>query len=324
MKKYIVYTFCFLFLLASCGSNNKQQDNQGKEKVEVPVFNPDSAYAYTAHQINFGPRVPNTEAHKACGNYLANELRRFGAEVVEQETVLYTYDNIALNAKNIIGSFSKEKKNRVLLCAHWDTRPFADEDPDPANYHKPIDGANDGAGASAVLLEIARQIGMSQPNVGVDIVFFDAEDWGAPNFDSKAEGGWCLGSDYWAKNPHEYNYKAQYGILLDMVSAPDARFYKEQISMYYAPSIVDEIWRKAAEIGYSNYFINSIGGAVTDDHVEVNEHRRIPCVNIIHYDGSTSSHFGSYWHTMADNIDNVSKETMKAVGQTVLYVLYTQ
>jgi Zn-dependent M28 family amino/carboxypeptidase len=226
--------------------------------------------------------------------------------------------------KNIIGSFQPENKTRILLCAHWDSRPYADHDPNPANRMKPIDGANDGAGACAALLEIARQVGMNPPAVGLDVIFFDLEDWGPPDFPSKNlhYGDWCMGSDYWARNPHISNYVARYGILLDMVSAPNALFYREMFSQQNAPAIVKKVWEAARATGYNSYFLDQDGGYITDDHVPVMKYRNIPCIDIIHYDPNSPSGFGSYWHTLDDNMSNVSKETLTATGQTVLYVLY--
>ncbi|GHT73647.1 glutamine cyclotransferase [Bacteroidia bacterium] len=319
----------FLISIALIGfscKQNAQTNTPSKtvEKVVVPEFNPDSAYVYTATQVAFGSRVPNTPAHKACGNYLAGELRRLGAGVIEQEATLQTYDNQSIQAKNIIASFNRENKNRVLLCAHWDSRPYADNDANPENHRKPIDGANDGAGACGVLLEIARQIGEHSPNIGIDIILFDAEDWGEPQFDRRGRDGWCLGSEYWAQHPHVLNYTANYGILLDMVSAPNAQFYKEYFSMQYAPNVVKKVWEAAQVCGFSNYFINRQSGGIEDDHLQIFKHRKIPCIDIIQYDPNTSSGFGDYWHTLNDNMDRVSKETMKAVGQTVLYVIYNQ
>lgn len=300
--------------------------NESAARVAVPEFNADSAYHYTAAQVAFGPRVPNTAAHRACGTYLATELRRFGAEVTEQETTLRTYDRQSIQAKNIIASFRPEQKNRVLLCAHWDSRPFADRDSNPANHRTAIDGANDGAGACGVLLEIARQVGLRQPAVGIDLLLFDAEDWGTAEFDRKNYGstGWCLGSEYWARNPHRPGYTARYGILLDMVSAPNAQFYKESISVQYAGNIVKKVWEAAQVLGYDAFFVNKPGAAIEDDHVSVIRYRNIPCIDIIQYDPDSSAGFGKYWHTRDDNMSLVSTETLKATGQTVMYVIYNE
>lgn len=291
----------------------------------TPQFNADSAYAYTARQVEFGPRVPNTASHKACGDYLAGELRRFGAKVYEQEAALTAYDNTQLQARNIIGSFDPDNKERILLFAHWDTRPYADTDPDPAKHHTPIDGADDGASGVGALLEMARLIGQKSPGIGIDIIFFDAEDYGTPDFiNNSTPDTWCLGTQFWAKNPHVPNYRANYGILLDMVGAKNATFFKEQTSMRYAPQIVDALWSKARELGYGKFFINATGGNLIDDHVYVIKGRNIPCVDIINFDPETTKGFGHYWHTVSDTMDNIDRETLKAVGQTVMEVVYNR
>jgi len=319
----------FTVLSLACCSCTPQQANQTPQQtatVKTPEFSADSAFRYTAEQTAFGPRVPNTASHKACAAYLIEKLNSFGSETTVQETTLYLADKTPIEIKNIIGSFLPERKNRILLCAHWDSRPFADHDPTPANRTKPIDGANDGAGACAVLLEIARQISISQPTVGIDIIFFDAEDWGE-NHDqpeSRHHGEWCMGSEYWAKNPHKPAYNAQYGILLDMVSGEGAQFYKEYYSTRFAPQIVDKVWQAAQATGFGTYFPNQTGGYIQDDHIAVNIHRKIPCIDIIQYDPYSETGFAPFWHTLDDTIDNVSRETLKAVGQTVLHVIYNE
>jgi hypothetical protein len=320
MLKNIIFIIGIVGVIFSCKQNI--QTLAPVNDVVVPEFNADSAYHYTAVQVAFGPRVPNTQAHKECGNYLVRELKRSGAEIFEQEAVLQTYDKQSIHAKNIIASFHPEIQPRILLCAHWDSRPFADQDSDPKNHHKPVDGANDGAGACGALLEIARQIGIQPPRTGIDIILFDAEDWGTPQFDQHAYGstGWCLGSKYWAKNPHNPDYTAQYGILLDMVSAPDAQFFKEYISVQNAPNIVKKVWETAQSLGYDSFFINKLSTGIEDDHLQICEYRKIPCIDIIQY--NPNSGFGDYWHTVNDNMNKVSKETLKAVGQTVMHVIY--
>ncbi|MDR0681478.1 MAG: M28 family peptidase [Dysgonamonadaceae bacterium] len=325
--KKITFIMGMFILGFSCKQNPQPfAQNENATKVIVPEFNADSAYHYTAMQVAWGPRVPNTVAHQACGTYLAKELRRFGAKVTEQEATLQTYDKQTIQAKNIIASFQPENKNRVLLCAHWDSRPFADQDSDSKYHRTPIDGANDGAGACGALLEIARQIGILQPAIGVDLILFDAEDWGTPEFDKQNYGstGWCLGSEYWAKKPHDPNYIARYGILLDMVSAPNARFYKEYISVQYAGNIVKKVWETAQALGYDAFFINKAASGIEDDHLSIIKYRNIPCIDIIQYDPSSPNGFGDYWHTRNDNMDHVSTETLKAVGQTVLHVVYNE
>ncbi|GAB6012804.1 M28 family peptidase [Viscerimonas tarda] len=328
--KTIYFIGIVLCLLAfSCGNkaitDNGQKSGEGYAKVS-PDFNADSAYYFVDKQLSFGTRVPNTEGHTACGDYLVSELKRLGAELTEQKADLKAFDGTILKARNIIGSFSPEKKDRILLFAHWDTRPFADHDPNEANHHTPVLGANDAGSGVGVLLEVARIIQQNQPLLGVDIFFTDAEDYGAPSFAGYRGDGntWCLGSQYWAKNPHIKDYKARFGILLDMVGAPDAVFAKEYFSRRYAGGVVEKVWSTARKLGYGKYFRDKDGGAITDDHLPVNTDRRIPSIDIIHYDENSDSGFGWYWHTLKDDMNTISKETLKAVGQTILEVIYKE
>ena len=326
-----------LILLAasfiSCG--NKGGTNDGSDAPisagqtarpvdSTPEFNVDSAYAYVARQVEFGPRVPNTEAHKACGDYLISQLKHFGAELHIQEMTLTAYNGDRLQSRNIIGSYNKDNSKRILLFAHWDTRPYADQDKDTSKHNIPIDGADDGASGVGVLLEIARQFQLKDPGVGIDIIFFDAEDYGPPTTLRNAPAGdwWALGSQFWAKKPHVPNYKAEYGILLDMVGAKNATFFKEGFSVRYASRIVEKVWSMARDLGYGKFFINANGASITDDHEFVIRGRGIPCIDIINLSPDTSHGFGAYWHTHADNMDNIDRETLKAVGQTVLEVIY--
>lgn len=308
----------------ACGCNNKTTTKQVEVYQKVsPDFNADSAYAFVQEQVDFGPRVPNTPQHVACGDYLVNELKRFGAEITEQKATLTAYNGTKLNARNIIGSYATDKKDKILLFAHWDTRPYADHDPKKENYHTPILGANDGASGVGVLLEIARQLQKQTPEVGIDIIFFDAEDIGVPAFsDQHDNNSWCLGSQYWSQNLHSAGYNAKYGILLDMVGATDATFYKEGFSVEYAANAIERIWSTARQLGYGDYFQNKNIGYITDDHVPVNQYAHIPSVDIIHL--NKNGGFFPHWHTVNDNLNNISKETLKAVGQTVLEVIYKE
>ncbi len=317
-------------LLFSCCVHKKETQTQTavssqpiKTNSSVPAFSADSAYSYIAKQVDFGPRVPNTDAHKACANYLSSELKRHGAKIYVQEARLTAYNGDPLEAKNIIGTFNPDEKRRILLFAHWDTRPYADHDADKANYYKPIDGADDGGSGVGVLLEIARNIGENNPGTGIDIIFFDAEDYGIPDDANEYRPDtWCLGSQFWAKNPHTPDYTAEYGILLDMVGSKNATFYKESTSVEYAGRYVEKVWATARNLGYGKYFINAKGGAIVDDHQYVIAGRNIPSLNIINYDPNSKTGFGHYWHTMNDNMEIIDKETLKAVGQTVLEIIY--
>lgn len=324
MKKIFIFSILVLVLFG-CGLRKKEQTENTKQ-LNVPTFNADSAYNYVQAQVNFGARVPNTEAHKKCAQYLSSKLKSFGATVTEQHALLTAFDGTKLESINIIGSFNPSAKERVLLFAHWDSRPWADNDPNPANHTKPVMGANDGASGVGVLLEIARQLNAQKANIGVDIIFFDAEDYGAPqSVAGNTEDSWCLGTQYWCGNLHVPNYSAKFGILLDMVGAPNATFYKEQFSMQYASDIVNKVWSTAQSLGFSNYFKNDPIGAITDDHVYVNKLLGIPSLDIIHYrNEGQNSGFGHYWHTVNDTMDNIDKNTLHAVGTTVLHVVYNE
>lgn len=319
--------FFLLALLPLIGCKQPTQNLKSQEKtVNVPDFSSDSAYQFTKKQVDFGPRVPNTPAHTACANYLSTKLKSFGANVIEQKADVKAFDGTLLHAINIIGSFNPEAKTRILLFSHWDSRPWADNDSKPENHNKPVMGANDGASGVGVLLEMARQFGLKQPSVGVDIIFFDAEDYGSPEMtgNQNTEDSWCLGTQYWAKNPHVQGYHAKYGILLDMVGAPQAIFPQEQISEYYAADIVNKVWSQAKSLGFGQYFSDQKGGAITDDHVYVNQIIGIPSIDIIHYNPNSKSGFGSYWHTINDTMDNVDKNTLNAVGKTLMHVIYNE
>lgn len=317
-----------LLLLISCGDRkNKKAEPKtaGNEPVAVfvPEFNADSAYHYVEKQVSFGPRVPNTASHKACAAWLESTLKRFTPEVIVQQPRLRASDGTLLDARNIIASFNTGNRSRVLLCAHWDSRPWADHDPDPSRRRDPVPGANDGASGVGVLLEIARQMNLYNPGIGVDIVLFDAEDYGdheegpASNTDS-----WALGSQYWARNPHVPGYSARFGILLDMVGAAGPAFTMEGTSMYYAPDIMRKVWNTAHRLGYQNYFLTRKTGGITDDHLYINEIIRIPTIDIIDYDPDREKGFFDQWHTVNDDMNHISRETLRVVGHTVITVVY--
>lgn len=327
-KQYVMIRKLFLlgiiFMTIACRQEAKTTVNK-EISVAVPYFSADSAYNYIERQVDFGPRVPNTNQHVACANYLVTTLKSFGATVIEQKVQLKAFNGDVLNANNIIASFNSEERQRILLFAHWDTRPWSDHDPTPSNFNKPVLGANDGASGVGVLLEIARNIGLTSPKLGIDIIFFDAEDYGAPeSYVGNAEHSWCLGSQHWARNPHVSLYNARFGILLDMVGAKDAGFYKDQISLHFAPKVVENVWKVAQTLGFEKYFINKPGGSITDDHLYVNQITGIPSIDIIQYNPESKSGFGEYWHTTKDDMSTIDKNTLFAVGTTVMHVIYNE
>jgi hypothetical protein len=293
--------------------------------IKAADFNADSAWYFINEQVKFGPRVPNSKAHAKCAVWLESTLEKYSQQVIVQPFTAKAFDGTTLNCKNIIASFNPKSTTRVLLCAHWDSRPYADNDPDSAFHRTPIDGANDGGSGVGVLLEIARQLRISPASIGVDIVLFDGEDYGAPqNADFMGTDDWALGSQYWSRYPHVPAYTARYGILLDMVGAENAVFTMEGTSMYYAPDVMQKVWNTASAIGHSSYFSTERTNAITDDHLYVNQLRQVPTIDIIQHDPSTSSGFYQHWHTMKDNMKGISKPTLMAVGQTVLTVVRSE
>lgn len=319
-------------LLAACSPDGPEEHEVPAPVVDVapatptPLFDPDSAYAFVEAQVAFGPRVPNSTAHKACGDWMVATLKGYGATVTEQAGSATVFTGQKLPLRNIIASWRPEKKERILLLAHWDTRPFADKD--DADKNRPIDGANDGASGVGVLLEVARHMASSSELVGVDMLFTDLEDHGQPSgafaMDEASVDTWCLGSQYFVRNPHVPGYSARFGILLDMVGGRDALFYQEALSMQYASSVVHKVWKTAAMLGHGDRFVRETKYFVgVDDHVPINRTLRIPTIDIIQYDPSTQA-FAPHWHTHDDNMEVIDPRTLKAVGQTVLEVVWKE
>lgn len=294
------------------------------EATELHAFDADSAYSYVKAQVDMGPRVPGTEAHDRCAKYLAQKLEEFGADsIIMQQGTVTAFDGTKLPITNISARFNSAKPDAksIVLLAHYDTRPWADEDPDPDNRNTPIDGANDGASGVGVLLEVARQIGLERPGVNVEIFFTDAEDYGSS--DGMSEDSWCLGTQYYLdSNPYSDGAPA-YGVLLDMVGGKGATFYREQFSELYAKPINDKVWAQAKRAGLSSRFVDRIGGAITDDHLHFIK-SRIPVIDIIEMNNVATGSFPPYWHTLGDNMDNIDRGTLGDVGSVVTNLIYSE
>ncbi len=323
----------FLLLLSACGDPKPAPDNGGGStttttpptpNVSVPTFSADTAYAYIQKQVDFGPRVPKTKEHAACLAWIVEQLTAHGAQVRIQEGVMVSHLDPKMPIKNVIATINPDEKNRVLLCAHWDTRYVADQDKDSTRKNSPILGADDGGSGVGVLIEIARIVKANPIKLGIDIVLFDVEDQGEPNEGEiyRKTELWCLGSQYWSKN--NGGYRAKFGILLDMVGSRGATFPKEGGSMKHAGIFVDKVWREALNLGYSDFFIKGESKAVIDDHVFVNEFAKIPTLDIINLPVGGSNTFGLHWHTQNDNMSIIDRNTLRAVGQTLLQVLYKE
>ena len=325
--------------LSSCQSDSKdnssttvQEPAIGAKNYPVPKFDRDSALQFVQQQVDFGPRVPNSEAHQACKEWLVSKFKSYGADVIEQDFVAKAYTGTELNSTNIIAQFNKSASKRIVLAAHWDSRHIADSPLSTERKNEPILGADDGGSGVGVLLEVARQISANPTEMGVDIVLFDAEDHGESKEEyaneQEAEQStltWALGSQHWARNLHVNGYRPKYGILLDMVGSRNAYFPKEQYSRQFAPQLVEKVWKLAANMGYGSYFANVDGGGVTDDHVFVASYAKIPMIDIINLPpDSDNKGFGSHWHTHQDNMQVIDKRTLRAVGQVVLAVVYRE
>lgn len=316
---------CALLLLVwACGGKKQETPVTNAinyAAVATPTFNADSAYSYVAAQLQFGFRSPGSKGHEQCAQYLVHQMSRWCDTVIVQEFSTTLWNGDTYKGKNIIASFNPEKENRVLLAAHWDSRLWADHDPDEANHKKPIMGANDGASGVGTLMEMARVMSAQRPNVGIDIVFFDMEDQGIPEWAGRYEDNtWCLGSQYWAKYPHNPFYHANYGILFDMVGSQQPRFTKEEVSRNFAAGVTNKLWNAAAALGKEGVFVNINTDAILDDHLYVNQILRIPMVDIVQ--NSADCSFFTYWHTIGDNLDVINKESMKTVADVTMKTIY--
>lgn len=318
--------FMALAIAASCSGKAPARAEAAPATFEERgAFSADSAMSYVRRQTGFGPRVPGSAAHAACRAWLVETLRRFGADTVQvlaSETP--AWDGSTLPVRNIFARFGAGRPARVLLLAHYDTRPWADRDPDPANRDKPIDGANDGASGVAVVLEIARNLQLRAPATGVDILLTDCEDYGAPDHARVAdsEDTWALGARHFAENlPYGAADRPRFGILFDMVGGRGAVFHREYFSSLGAPEITDKVWGMAARLGLSSRFPDAQGGAITDDHVHLIR-AGIPTVDIIESASPATGSFPPVWHTLSDNVSNIDPAAMSDAGRVALNVIY--
>ncbi|MEP6793784.1 MAG: M28 family peptidase [Saprospiraceae bacterium] len=318
-----------LFLFTSSCKKDSTVSNEtngvpAKVPIKVPLFSKDTAYAFVAKQVAFGPRVPGTDAHQATRQWLVQKFKSYGATVIEQSFKANMLPLGEVRSVNIVASFNPTYARRVLLAAHWDTRYAADEDDDRPT--EKFDGADDGGSGVGILLEIARLIKENPISLGVDLILFDAEDQGASDGN---EDTWCLGSQYWAKNPHVKGYRAEYGILLDMAGAKGATFQKEDLSNVFLPdkankihSIYDRLWAQAKGMNQTTFFVDLKGKPLIDDHYYVNLNTDIPMADIINKPVNSTKGFGAHWHTHDDNMSVIDPITLGAVGQVVTAFVY--
>jgi len=329
MKSIIqILAISLLMCACSCGKPAARQTETASsafEPAKAIRFDADSAYAYVDAQVAFGPRVPGSDAAERCGDWLVGKLRSFGAQnITEQRAQVTAYNGDKLNIRNISAQYAPEAPQRILLLAHWDSRPWADQEPKAEDREKPIDGANDGASGVGVILEMARQMGMQSPKTGVDILLVDAEDCGRRSDrpeTSADDDSWCLGTQYWAERPTLPLESISYAVLLDMVGGKDAVFPREQFSEMAAPQVTDLVWKAAKRAGQTGRFPNRKGGAVMDDHVYLLR-AGVPAIDIIESAHPSTGSFPPYWHTHADNMDNIDRATLGSVGSVLSTLVF--
>jgi Zn-dependent M28 family amino/carboxypeptidase len=273
-----------------------------------PAFDGERALALARELCAFGPRVPGTKAHAQARAYLTTHLTAQGAVVTREDFMAQSPLTPSVTQfSNVVARFRPGVEPRVLLGAHWDSRPHADADPDSARRREPVLGANDAASACAVLLHLAELLGREAPPLGVDLVFFDAEDGGLPTQPET----YCLGSREHVRRmtgPHP-----AYVIVLDMVGGRDLNLPVEGYSRAQAPAIVQLVWGRAAELGHPEFVLET-GAAVFDDHLPFLA-AGIPAIDLIDFKYPE-------WHTTRDTFDRLSARSLELVGEVVTSVLY--
>ncbi len=333
MKTYHIAAFfsiAVILLSASCRQSSSAtktgEDTRVEKKLKSPAkFNRDSAYSYVRHQVSFGPRVSGTPENVACRKYIVNELTRHGGKNVRVQTgEVEAFNGDRLPIGNVMASFGPDVKDRILLVAHYDTRPWCDSDMNEENRLKPVIGANDGGSGVGVLLEVARSLGQTEPPIGVDFLMVDAEDYGQASGFSTHDTSWCLGTQYWVKHmPYAQDSLPRYAVILDMVGGIGAKFHREFFSEENARNIVDKVWSIAARSGYDSRFVNKNGGSVVDDHLFIND-AGIPAIDIIESKNDNTGTFPPTWHTINDTMENIDPASLEAVGQTVLNLIHNE
>ncbi len=287
----------------------------------IPGFNADSAYNNIVSLVKPGPRVPNTPAHDSALHFITSKLKSYGYNVTVQSDTALRYDSVILNINNIFAKYPSDNKKRILLFTHWDTRFMAEYSNDSTKKHEPFSGANDSGSGVGIMLEIARLVAQNPPHVAVDFLFLDAEDQGPPyDFGVYNMKYWCLCSKKWIEQNKDY--KPLYAIGLDMVGSKYAKFAIEDNSLYYYGYLVKKIWQAAAQLGYDTLFLDRRTHGLYNDHVVISQNSNIRAVMIV--ENIPGKPYGNYWHTHKDSLQIIGKKTLKAVGQTVLTVIYNQ
>ncbi|MEO6866115.1 MAG: M28 family peptidase [Gemmatimonadaceae bacterium] len=281
-------------------------------------FDGEAAYRYAGTQVSFGPRIPGSPGWQKAGDWIVAQMRTRADTVIEQRWMHKLANGDSLPMRNIIARFRPTATDRVLYVTHWDTRPIADSDPNPANRTKPILGANDGASGVGLFVALGDLLKKTPPNVGVDLLFVDGEDYGSfgpPNVDV------LIGSTYFASHLPSPGYQPIFGILFDMIGDKDLNIYQEQNSLARAPEVVTRVWKTAADLGYSQYFLPQTGQAIIDDHIPLLE-AGLRVIDVIDIDYGPPNN--SYHHTLADTMDKISAQSLGVVGDVAAALVTNQ
>jgi glutaminyl-peptide cyclotransferase len=300
--------FLLILAMASCDpGRGAEGPTPGR-----PHFDGEAALALAHRQVAFGPRVPGTEAHRAQAEWMVARLDSLAADVVVDSFTWSTTRGDSLALRNVLARFRPEQTRRILVLAHWDTRPTADLEAEPSLQATPIPGANDGASGTAVVLHLAELLSASPPPMGVDLLLLDGEDWGPTSDDM------FLGARRYASALPDAG-RPVYGILLDMVGDADPFFPIEGYSQELAPALVRKVWRVASRLGYGMHFPDRVGQRLGDDHLPLNE-AGIPTIDVIDFDYGPGNR---YWHTLGDTPDRLSASTLGMVGEVVTELIYS-
>ena len=283
------------------------------------AFDGEQAYRYVDTQLAFGPRVPGTEGHRRMGEWLVDQMRERADSVVVQQWTHVTARGDSLPMRNVLARFRAESPERILLLAHWDTRPISDNATDSARRLLPVPGANDGASGTAILLALADLLAETEPAYGVDLLFVDGEDYGDFDADSGRGVDVFIGSRWFAANLPSPDYRPLFGVLFDMVGDRELRIYQEAISAQHAPEVVARVWQVAADLGYEKYFVPQVRYTVKDDHVPLLERGlRVIDVIDIEYTCASADCQPNHHHTPEDTIDKVSARSLQIVGDVAV------
>ena len=280
-----------------------------------PAFDQNHAFELLKKQVGFGPRYPGAPGHDLMVKFLSDELKPY-ADTIDVQKFTRNIRGKHLTLHNVAACFNASAKKWVLLAAHWDSRPTADEEILASKRKMPIPGANDGASGVAVLLELARVFAKQRPDIGVYVIFLDGEDYGP------GENDMYLGAKYFAANmsalakANGRPIKFDYGILLDMIGDKNLDIYYEQQSLAAAPEVAKKVWKAAADLGYDDVFIPKVKYAISDDHIPLIR-AGVKCIDVIDFD------YGP-WHTLDDTADKCSPASLKIVGETIARVIYQE